>query len=52
MFSEQNCFTSYTKVYSSQLVTIYSFNHILIISYKLVSFHTKLLFGQIILVIL
>jgi len=52
MFLEQNCFISYTKVHDSQLVTVGSLNHTLVVGYKSVSFHTKFPFGQIILVIL
>ena len=52
MFSEQNCFTSYTEAYNSQLVTVSSLNYISVVSYRSVSFHAKLPSGQIILVTL
>jgi len=52
MFSEQNCFTSYTEAYDGQLVTVGSLNHIPVVGYRSVSFYAKLPFGQIILVIL
>ena len=52
IFSEQNCFTSYTEAYNSQLVTVSSLNYISVVGYRSVSFHAKLPSGQIILVIL
>jgi len=52
IFSEQNCFTSYTEAYDGQLVTVGSLNHIPVVGYRLVSFYAKLPSGHIILVIL
>jgi len=52
MFSERECFISYTETNNGQLVTVGGLNHTPVISHESVSFRAKLLSGQITLVTL
>jgi len=52
MFSERECFISYTKANDGQLVTVGSFNYTSVVSYRSVFFQAKLLSGLITLVTL